>query len=72
MEKKKGPLRVKFSNHAFKRIRKRKLDYRHIEKMMYAHPCEDGLHEWEPPGTDIKIIYADNMRWRTVITAYEK
>ena len=68
----KGPLQVTFSRHATQRIRKRRLNYRQIERIMYTYPCEDGQHEWEPPGTDMRLVFADDMRMRTVITAMKR
>jgi len=63
------PLQVSFSRHATRRIRQRRLDYRQIERIMYTYPCEDGQHEFDPPGTDMRLVFADDMRMRTVITA---
>ena len=66
------PAYVKFSNHAKQRIRKRRMDFRLIESMMWAVPYDPGEHEWEPPGMGMRVVYADDMRVRTVVTAMWK
>jgi hypothetical protein len=66
------PARVRFSRHADRRIRKRRLDHRHITHLMYSLPYEDGTWHWDDPDSDMRIVFVDEMRMRTVITAMRR
>lgn len=64
-----GPLRVIFTKHATQRIRQRGLDHRKIMRIMYSLPYAEGTWEWDPPGTGMRLVFTDEMKIRTLITA---
>lgn len=67
-----SPMKVRFTHHAEKRIQQRNVNHSSVLFIMYSLPFSEGVHEWDWPGTDIKIVYADHRLKREVITVIRK
>ena len=64
-----GPARVIMSHHVNLRIEQRGLNHKRIKKLMHLRPYEEGKHDWTVPGYNLRLVYWDKFRTRTVVTA---